>query len=268
VKNQSLLLIKIGGAPAGDPEQLQILIDGIADATPPVVLVHGGGSQVSALSRALGHEPRFIDGIRQTGTEEMDIIDMGLSGLMNKKIVRMAASAGLAAVGISGADGGLLTAPSLGTDNRTARDVTADASIVRYLLEGGWFPVIAPAGSDTAGGTGVNINADDAAMALATALNASVMLFISDIPGVLDGPGGPLIPRLDRRSTEEMIDSGKIAGGMIPKVKNALSLTEQGVSRVIIGSIGPDSTLEDLLEERRGTLFTAEAGHTEKRSSK
>ncbi len=261
MKHRELILIKIGGRPAQEPAVLKSLIAEISRLSGErrFVLIHGGGSEVSRISRAFGIEPTFIDGIRQTSEAEMAIIDMGLAGRMNTMILRMALAAGLPAVGISGVDAGLFTGEPVASDNRTGSVTEIRPALIDHLLSGGYLPVISPVSSDGDGG-GLNINADDAAMALAQALAPGTVVFLSDIPGVLDGPPdspkSAVISRLDESRTETLISDGVIAGGMIPKVRNSLEILKSGAGQVIIGDMGGEASLEDLLSGRRGSRFT------------
>jgi acetylglutamate kinase len=260
VRTKPLVIIKIGGRPAADPRLLRLLIEQIAAQRDAYLfaLVHGGGSEVSRISRLLGYEPRFVDGIRQTSEEEMSVIDMGLAGVMNAMILRMCLAAGLPAAGISGIDAGLFTGESVASPaeppNRTGRVTEVRPTLLEYLLDGGYLPVISPVSSDE-GGNGLNINADDAASALAAAVLPAKMLFVSDIPGVLDRPpgepGSAVIAEINRRRADELIAAGTVSGGMIPKIGNALDLVEAGVGEVVIGDLA--GGLDALLNRRAGT---------------
>jgi acetylglutamate kinase len=244
--NLPLALIKIGGRPAGEPSLLRRLIADIRRRSSDYrfALVHGGGNVVSELSRRLGIEPRFIDGIRQTSREEMAMIDMGLAGRVNAEILRAALAEGLPAIGISGIDAGLCIGEALesdgGRDNRTGRVTKVDPGVLHYLLKGGYLPVISPVSSDI-GGKGLNINADEVAEALAKAMLPEKMLFISDTPGVMNGPtespDSMTIDRLDEAAVSELIENEVISGGMIPKVNGALQLVASGVGEVVIGDL-------------------------------
>ncbi|AHC16371.1 acetylglutamate kinase [Salinispira pacifica] len=245
-------IIKIGGRCASDMKLIRGLLQEIRDAGPdrPWILVHGGGDVVSTISRKYGVEPRFIDGIRQTGPHEMELIDMGLAGVVNTSILRMAAALGIPAVGISGVDAGLISAEPLSHDNHTGRVTNCRPDVIFHLLNGGYLPVISPvsSGSD---GSGLNVNADDAALAIAGAIRPENLVFISDIPGVMNN--GERIPELNADMSHQLIQDGIISGGMIPKVQNALAAVESGCGEAVIGDL--QEGLAGLLANRRGTRF-------------
>jgi acetylglutamate kinase len=220
------------------------------------VLVHGGGAEVSRLSRELGIEPVFHEGVRVTSPEEMDIVEMILCGKVGKRLVRLFQSCGLPAVGLSGADGRIFTGRSLGRilerETRTGNVQRVDPGLLGVLLAAGYFPVIASTTADESG-AGVNINADTVAFELACALGSSSLLFLSDIPGVLHG--GKVLSRLDRAGVREAIRDGTITGGMIPKATAALEALKKGVGRVVIGQYGGRGSLAALLGGGLGTTF-------------
>ena len=220
------------------------------------ILIHGGGAQVSSISQRYGIEPRFINGIRQTSPPEMDIIDMGLAGLMNTSILRKSLVSGLRAVGLSGVDTGLFAAEKMAQENHTGRVVSVNPEILHYLLAGNYLPVISSVSSNRRG-EGVNVNADEAALALASSLHPEKLLFISDSEGVL-GPENPSgqrerIPLLGGKTAVNMIQTGIIRNGMIPKVENALRSVEEGTGQAIIGSINETGDLDKLIQLQRGT---------------
>ncbi len=254
--SKGTLLVKVGGKAAEDRDSLAALCDEIAVLSRDlhVVLAHGGGAEVTAVSKKFGIEAVFKDGIRQTSPEEMDIVEMVLAGRMNKHIVRLCRSCGLDAVGLSGPDGGLFLGRPAGAGSRTGEISAVDRRILDLLLEGGFLPVISPTSMD-AQGSGLNINADSVAFALARELPASALVFLSDIPGVLRG--GEVIPELSARETAGLIESGVISGGMIPKVKASLDALSHGVGTVIIGRYEAAGDLARLLAGSAGTRIHA-----------
>lgn len=222
-----------------------------------LVVVHGGGPQISAMLERLRIESRFVDGLRVTDEAAMQAVEMVLCGQVNKAVVNSFVRYGVRAAGISGRDGGLLQAvvknPALGLVGQ----VTAvDPSLPRCLLEGGFVPVVAPVASD-AQGQALNINADTAAGALAGALAAEYFVLISDVPGVLDGQG-KLIPSLSRADIARLRGDGVITGGMIPKVEACLNALDAGCSRALILDGRASSSLRRYLEagESLGTVVT------------
>ena len=259
VMDGELLVIKLGGAAADHEPSLTALareLAALARGRARIVLVHGGGAEVSALSRRLGLEPRFRDGIRITTPEEMPYVDMVLCGAVNKRLVRVLGAAGLRAVGLSGSDGPMFTgAPLAGAaaaGNRTAAVAQVDTRLPRLLVEHGYLPVIAPT-SVQPPARAVNINADAVALRLAPALAADRLLFLSDVPGILKD-GAVLAALTPHRAAAEIAD-GTIGGGMIPKVEAALHALAQGVRRVVIGRFGAPGDLASLLTGAAGTTM-------------
>jgi acetylglutamate kinase len=259
VAGKAVEVLKIGGKAAEGETALRELALDLKDlqrAGRRPLLVHGGGAEVSRLSRELGIEPVFHEGVRVTSPEEMDIVEMILCGKVGKRLVRLFQACGLPAVGLSGADGGIFTGRPLGRllerETRTGGVARVDPGLLGVLLEAGYLPVIAPTTADEAG-TGVNINADTVAFELACALGSSSLLFLSDIPGVLSG--GKVLSRLDRAAVQAAIREGTITGGMIPKANAALEALERGVGRVVIGQYGGRGSLRALLEGGQGTTF-------------
>ncbi len=257
--DKPLEVLKIGGRAAEDETALRELALDLKErqrAGSYPLLVHGGGAEVSRLSRQLGIEPVFHEGVRVTSPEEMDIVEMILCGKVGKRLVRLFQACGLPAVGLSGADGRIFTGRSLGRildrETRTGNVERVDPGLLGVLLAAGYLPVIAPTTADQTG-AGVNINADTVAFELACALGSSSLLFLSDIPGVLSG--GKVLARLDRAGVQEAIRDGTITGGMIPKANAALEALEKGVGRVVIGQYGGRGSLAALLEGGLGTTF-------------
>ncbi len=242
-------VIKIGGELAGSVGELKELAADLA-ADPGWVLVHGGGAEVSRLARRFGVESRFKDGVRQTSTEEMDYVDMALSGLINKRLVRLFQSAGLNAVGLSGSDGRIFTGRPVSDGSRTGEVAGVEAALLQTLLDGGYLPVLCSTsmGDD---GMGLNINADSAALAVAAALRARTLVFLSDIPGVLKG--GRVLDRLTAGEALAEIAAGTITGGMVAKVRACLGALERGVEAIVIGEYAGRGSVRALQSGSRGT---------------
>jgi acetylglutamate kinase len=258
---RAIVVIKLGGTAAGQNEAMRSLATDLAAYDANVILVHGGGKEVSALSERLGHTPLFENGVRMTSEAEMDVVEMVLSGLANKRLVRMLLGAGLPAVGISGADGGLVTGTAVpdasGTPSRTGTVAGVRFALLESLLDSGYLPVVAPP-SSSAEFTALNINADDVAFAIAEAASAQCMLFLSDVPGVrIDGA---VASTLTPSECARHIESGAITGGMIPKINNALTAVAEGVDRVVIGNYEKEGELVELVEGNKGTVITADSG--------
>lgn len=201
-----------------------------------VVVVHGGGKQVSQMLQRLGIEAKFIEGQRVTCKKSLEVVEMVLGGSLNKEIVRLISANGGKAVGITGKDGGLATAvrrpPSAEGDLGHVGDIESiDTAVLDQLLEH-FIPVVAPLASSQQGET-LNVNADPFAAALAVALGAQKFVLLSDVEGVKDAKG-ELIPTLTATRARELIADTTINGGMIPKVMNALNAVDGGVSKVHI----------------------------------
>jgi acetylglutamate kinase len=252
---KAIVTIKIGGSCAGQAELLSDLAAEMRDLDTDYcfLLVHGGGAEVSRLSRRLGLEPNFREGIRVTTGAEMELVEMVLSGSVNKRLVRLFRAAGLNAVGMCGADGGLLTGSPLsenGGCTRTGRIDSVDPKLPALLLAHGYFPVLSPTAVDSRA-EALNINADTAAFAVAAALKSETLLFLSDIPGILKQ--GRQLASLNPAGVEAEIAAGTITGGMIPKVTSALEALSGGVKQIIIGEYRKAGALGALLAGKLGT---------------
>jgi len=265
------ILIKIGGRAASAGETLGELVREMADLGKnyDFILVHGGGAEVSRVTKIFGIEPVFKDGIRMTSEAEMEIVDMVLAGKMNKALVRLFQRNGTKAVGLSGSDGGLFTGHSLEggrsvssggegsgsrRGNRTGRIDRVDPELLDLLGKAGYLPVLASTSMDEEGG-GLNINADEAALAVAEAVKADALVFLSDIPGIMKD--GEVRKTIDEKRALGEIEAGVITGGMIPKVKSSLEALHAGVKAVVIGEFLAYGNLSLLLERRQGTTITA-----------
>ena len=258
--HESTVVIKYGGHAMDKPELSRAFAEDLALLAGRgfrLVVVHGGGPQISALLRRLAIESRFVDGLRVTDGPTMEAVEMVLCGQVNKAVVGELAARGVRAAGISGRDGGLLRArpknPALGL---VGEIVAVDPELPRCLLAGGFVPVVAPVASGP-DGEALNINADTAAGALAGALGAEYFVLISDVPGVLDADGA-LLPKLDEARIAALREAGVISGGMIPKVEACLGALAAGCGRaLILDGRAPSSLGRFLLEEAPlGTLVT------------
>jgi acetylglutamate kinase len=249
------VVIKIGGRPASNQDTLDALVAEIGELAKAgkvsPVLVHGGGADVTEMSRRLGLEPRFVNGKRQTTPEEMQIVEAVLAGNVNGRLLRRCLAKGVRAVGLSGVDAGLFTAVPVEPGNRTGRITTADAAVVADLCAAGYVPVVSSVSCEADGSGALNINADDAAMELAAALKAGCLIYLSDIPGILKD--GAVIPTVDREIARAEIAAGVISGGMIPKVEGSLDALDRGIGRVVIGGYQEPGDLAKFLDARLGT---------------
>ena len=230
------------------------------------VVVHGGGPQITAMMDRLGKQPTFHNGLRVTDAETIEIVSMVLLGTVNPMLVSMINKSGANAAGVSGQDMGLFKCvqrdPALGY----VGDISAvNPAAVQGLLDDGVVPVVATVGTDAAGTT-YNINADTAASALAVALKATKILFLTDIAGVMRSPDDSesLIPTLTAQQTAELRRANVISGGMIPKVESCLHAVEGGVAaaHILDGRLAHVLLLELLTDEGVGTMFVADGTAT------
>lgn len=226
-----------------------------------VVLVHGGGPEINKMLEQVGKESTFINGLRYTDKDTMDIVQMVLAGKTNKDLVGMLHRQGAKAIGICGMDGGLIRASKLQSVDDLGFVGHIDGineEILFDMLEKGYIPVVASVGVDEQG-TVFNINADTAASSIAGKLNAENMLLVSDVPGVLENPkdDNTLIECIQIRNVEALIERGIISGGMIPKVNCCVNAIKSNVKRsVIIDGRVPHSILIEILsKEGIGTMF-------------
>lgn len=256
------IVIKAGGRAAESSEAILLMAEEIKTLTSGdcrILFVHGGGAAVSKIQKQYGIEPRFVDGKRLTSVSEMDLVDMGLAGLMNKHLVRLFQRKGLKAVGLSGADGGMVLSSDAvgegGNENRTGTVEAVNPELIELLMDSGYFPVLSSVSSDSEG-RGMNINADEAALAIACGVEADALIFISDIPGILID--GAVMPHMDESSIGHYIGSGDIQGGMIPKVRSSLEAIRQGVQSIRITNYEASGDLERILDEKKGTCISLE----------
>jgi len=222
------------------------------------VIVHGGGPQIGRMLERLGKKSDFINGLRVTDDETMEIAEMVLGGQVNAEIVELIGRAGGRSVGLTGKDCQLMRvqkAPSIdGQDlGRVGTPEHIDPSVLVAMTQTGLIPVVAPIGTDGAGGT-YNVNADVAAGRIAEALRAEKLILLTDVEGVLDA-GGALISKLDRKTANAAIEDGTIQGGMIPKIQTCIQATENGVisTHVIDGRISHALLLEIFTDGGVGT---------------
>jgi acetylglutamate kinase len=259
-------VIKIGGSLMDDGPALAALCSALAGLRPapgtaasgnpaaPLVLVHGGGKDINRHLAWLNEDPVFKDGLRVTGPAALKVVEMTLSGYVNKKLVGLLNAAGAAAAGISGVDGPTLlcepVSPELGLVGKIAEVRTG---LVSALLAAGFLPVVSPISVDRAQAH-YNVNADDAASALAAALRAEKLIFVSDVEGVR-GAGGARIPGLDSAGIDALIREGIASGGMIPKLKSCQEAVAQGIGQVhICGWAGAEKFAEQI--DGRGNTGT------------
>jgi len=232
-------VVKVGGRPQSDPRLAAIVASCWSRDAGSVVLVHGGGDEVSGLQSALGETSTFVEGRRVTTAKDIELVRMALSGSANKRLVATLVGCGIDAVGLSGEDAGLIAAAPMDAPRLGHVGVprTVNVAFLKHLLSGGYMPVISPVSRDASGtlGAALNVNGDDAAAAIAAALGAADLLLVADVPGVMCD--GTVIPSLTPDAARALIADGIAAGGMQAKLQAALSALAGGVPQVRISDL-------------------------------
>lgn len=259
--NGKIVVVKYGGnAMVNEQLKLQVMEDivllwliGVK-----IVLVHGGGPEISELMEKLGKKPVFVDGLRVTDKETVDIVQMVLAGKVNKTLVSLLETKGGMAMGISGMDGSLIEAVM--KDKRlgyVGKIVNINIAPITDLLEKGYIPVVSTVGCDR-DGNAYNINGDTAAAHIAGALGAERLIMMTDIAGILKDKDDPttLIPEITVSEAARLQEEGVISGGMIPKVDCCVEAIHKGVDKVIImdGRVSHSILMEILTDEGAGTM--------------
>jgi acetylglutamate kinase len=263
----SVIVVKYGGAamdraPLAKPFAEDVSLLRSAGIQP--VIVHGGGPQVTQVSSRLGIETTFVDGLRVTDAETLDVATMVLAGKLNTQVVASLVAGGVPAVGLSGVDGGLLLArkreaPDLGFVGEV---VHVNGDVVRTLMQQRFVPVVASIAVDETTGQAYNVNADVVASELAAALRAAKLVYLNDVPGVI-GPTGDLLSELSASQCLDLLArDGVVEGGMIPKLESAVRAIKAGVGRVhlVDGRVEHSLVLELFTPEGVGTMVAPEAG--------
>ncbi|MEA3346267.1 MAG: acetylglutamate kinase [Chloroflexota bacterium] len=248
---QARLVIKIGGRQVDDPHFLEGLVETARDmADRRMLIVHGGGKEIAAWQGRLGLEPHFVEGLRVTDAQSLEVAEMVLSGLVNKRLVARLVADGVDAVGLSGVDGGLIRVERMshpaGDLGFVGRVVEVAPALLEILLKQGLLPVISPISLGLDGHT-YNVNADHAALAIAHAVEAEALVFVSDVPGVL--VEGRTLAHLDADQIEPLIQAEVIRGGMVPKVRSAQEALNEGIPTVRITDL-------EGLRSGKGTAIT------------
>ncbi|MBE7058134.1 MAG: acetylglutamate kinase [Ruminococcaceae bacterium] len=225
-----------------------------------VVLVHGGGPEISEMLNKVGKKSEFVNGLRVTDAETADIVQMVLAGKVNKSLVNLLQNTGGKAIGLSGMDGHLIEATTKNPELGFVGEITdINVDIIRDVLEKGYIPVISTVGCDKEGNI-YNINADTAAAGIAGKLKAESFISMTDISGILRDKDDPssLISEIQVSEAPTLVKEGIISGGMIPKVECCIEAIRQGVSKVFIidGRIPHSILIETLTDEGIGTMFT------------
>lgn len=236
------VVIKVGGNELDDPAFLQGLARAVAtlqaEGQSPVI-VHGGGKTIAHYQERLGLTPQFVEGLRVTDEASMDVAEMVLSGLANKRVVRALVDAGIHAAGISGVDDGTLYVEKmwhpLGDLGRVGEIKDVDLHLLNALLNAGIVPVVSPISFGALDALSYNVNADHAATAIAAKLGAIRLIFVSNVPGIL--VAGRPARAITAAQAEAWIEEGIITGGMIPKVRSALHAAHNGVAQAVITNL-------------------------------
>ncbi|OWJ74751.1 acetylglutamate kinase [Haematobacter genomosp. 1] len=258
--NDAIVVVKFGGNAMGDDEAMaefarDIVLMRQVGVNP--VVVHGGGPQINDLLKRLGIESRFVRGKRVTDKATVEVVEMVLSGLVNKRIVQAINDEGGRAVGLSGKDDDLMVCvaddPELGF---VGRPVEMNVQVLQDLFAAGIIPVVAPVATGTDDNETFNVNGDTAAGAIAAALKADRLLLLTDVSGVKDANGN-VLTQLSPEDVKRMTEEGVISGGMIPKTQTALEAIEGGVrAAVILDGRQPNACLLELFTEHgAGTLI-------------
>lgn len=225
-----------------------------------VVLVHGGGPEISDMLNKIGKKSEFVNGLRVTDAETADIVQMVLAGKVNKSLVNLLQNTGGKAIGLSGADGHLIEATQKNPELGFVGEITdINVDIINDVLEKGYIPVISTVGCDKEGNV-YNINADTAAAGIAGKLKAESLISMTDISGILRDKDDPssLISKIEASEAPTLVRDGVISGGMIPKVECCIEAIRQGVNKVFIidGRVPHSILIETLTDEGIGTMFT------------
>lgn len=253
---REICVLKIGGAAVGEDPALGA-VELLAATGRPTIVVHGGGPLVGEWSARLGLETRFLRGLRVTDAPTRDVALAVLAGLVNKTLVAALIQRGVAAVGLSGADGGMIRAErEEGELGLVGRVTLVDSSLLEELLSRSRVPVVAPAAIDRDGGALLNVNGDTVAGALAASLGARLLAFVTDVPGVR-AKDGKVIRTLDRERALALVDDGTIEGGMLPKVEACLLAVSSGCQAAIFSAADAEGVERILSGGAAGTVFPA-----------
>ena len=259
-----ILLVKYGGS-AMRAEALKRAVMGdlvlLSLIGVKVVLVHGGGPEITEMLDKLGKKTKFVDGLRVTDAETADVVQMVLAGKVNKSLVNLIQSLGGSAIGLSGADGGLISARQMDEKLGFVGEIESlNVKPVLDMLEMGYIPVISTVGCDTEGNV-YNINADTAAAKIAGMLKAESFINMTDTAGLLEDEKdeSTLIGKIFVSEAQRMINQGQLSGGMIPKVSCCIEAIRRGVKKVFIidGRVPHSIIIETLTDEGMGTMFVS-----------
>lgn len=265
--HDKIVVIKYGGN-AMENEQLKqnVMQDVVllSEVGVKLVLVHGGGPDINQTLQMVGKESKFVNGLRYTDKETMDIVQMVLAGKTNKNLVNMISKLHAKAVGISGMDGHIIEAQKMVSENDlgyVGQIVKIHPELIFKLIDDGYIPVVASVGTDCQGNI-YNVNADLAASAIAGALNAENMIFVSNVPGVLKNPEDEdsIMTNIHISDVPKLEEDGIITGGMIPKVECCVDCVRQGVKKTVIidGRVPHACLIEMLSDEGIGSMIVGD----------
>lgn len=265
--HDKIVVIKYGGNAMENEQLKQNVMEDVvllSEVGVKLVLVHGGGPDINQTLHMVGKESRFVNGLRYTDKETMDIVQMVLAGKTNKNLVNMISKLHAKAVGISGMDGHIIEAQKMVSENDlgyVGQIVKIHPELIFKLIDDGYIPVVASVGTDCQGNI-YNVNADLAASAIAGALNAENMIFVSNVPGVLKNPEDEdsIMTNIHISDVPKLEEDGIITGGMIPKVECCVDCVRQGVKKTVIidGRVPHACLIEMLSDEGIGSMIVGD----------
>lgn len=265
--HDKIVVIKYGGNAMENEQLKQNVMEDVvllSEVGVKLVLVHGGGPDINQTLHMVGKESKFVNGLRYTDKETMDIVQMVLAGKTNKNLVNMISKLHAKAVGISGMDGHIIEAQKMASENDlgyVGQIVKIHPELIFKLIDDGYIPVVASVGTDCQGNI-YNVNADLAASAIAGALNAENMIFVSNVPGVLKNPEDEdsIMTNIHISDVPKLEEDGIITGGMIPKVECCVDCVRQGVKKTVIidGRVPHACLIEMLSDEGIGSMIVGD----------
>lgn len=265
--HDKIVVIKYGGNAMENEQLKQNVMEDVvllSEVGVKLVLVHGGGPDINQTLHMVGKESKFVNGLRYTDKETMDIVQMVLAGKTNKNLVNMISKLHAKAVGISGMDGHIIEAQKMVSENDlgyVGQIVKIHPELIFKLIDDGYIPVVASVGNDCQGNI-YNVNADLAASAIAGALNAENMIFVSNVPGVLKNPEDEdsIMTNIHISDVPKLEEDGIITGGMIPKVECCVDCVRQGVKKTVIidGRVPHACLIEMLSDEGIGSMIVGD----------
>lgn len=265
--HDKIVVIKYGGNAMENEQLKQNVMEDVvllSEVGVKLVLVHGGGPDINQTLHMVGKESKFVNGLRYTDKETMDIVQMVLAGKTNKNLVNMISKLHAKAVGISGMDGHIIEAQKMVSENDlgyVGQIVKIHPELIFKLIDDGYIPVVASVGTDCQGNI-YNVNADPAASAIAGALNAENMIFVSNVPGVLKNPEDEdsIMTNIHISDVPKLEEDGIITGGMIPKVECCVDCVRQGVKKTVIidGRVPHACLIEMLSDEGIGSMIVGD----------